>query len=112
MDTSTLPKDWVCANVVPVYKWGNKQTLSNYHPISFTSIVIKTMEHIIHSEVMLTLEAYNLISTHQYGFQRGHSTSHFLLEMVNDWAKALQCRDSCHCLLLEYAKAFDSVPHQ
>ena len=112
MSTGTLPKDWVSANVVPVYKRGNKQAPSNYRPISLTSIVIKTMERMIHSELMSTLEAHHLISTHQYGFRRGHSTSHLLLETVNDWAKVLQCRDSCHCLLLDYAKAFDSVPHQ
>ena len=100
------------ANVVPVYKRGDRQTPSNYRPISLTSIVVKTMERIIHSEVISTLEAHHLISTHQYGFRRGLSTSHLLLEAVNDWGKALQCRDSCHCLLLDFAKAFDSVPHQ
>ena len=112
MSTGTLPRDWVSANVVPVYKRGDRQAPSNYRPISLTSIVVKTMERIIHSEVMSTLEAHHLISTHQYGFRRGHSTSHLLLEAVNDWAKALQCRDSCHCLLLDFAKAFDSMPHQ
>ena len=70
------------------------------------------VERIIHSEVLSSLEAHHLISTYQYGFRRGHSTSHLLLETVNDWPKALECRDSCHCLLLDFAKAFDSVPHQ
>jgi len=26
-------------------------------------------------------------------------------------AKALECHDSIHCLFLDFAKAFDSVPH-
>ena len=53
-----------------------------------------------------------LLNSNQYGFRKGHSTSHLLIEAVNDWAETLDCRDSCHCLLLDFAKAFYSVPHQ
>ena len=36
----------------------------------------------------------------------------FIHKAVHDWAKVLECRDSCHCLCLDFAKAFDSVPHR
>jgi len=35
-----------------------------------------------------------------------------LMEPLNDWAETLNCHSSYHCLLLDFAKAFDSVPHQ
>ena len=111
MNTGTLPRDWVCANVVPIFKRDDRHISSNYRPISLTSIVVKTMERIIHSKLTTVLESHNLISTHQFGFRRNHSTTHLLLEAVHDWAKVLECRDSCHCLYLDFAKAFDSVPH-
>ena len=41
--------------------------------------------------------------------QLGQSLSNWA---VHDWAKVLECRDSCHCLCLDFAKAFDSVPHR
>ena len=69
------------------------------------------MERIIHSELTSTLESHNLISTCQFGFRTNHSTTHLLLEAVHDWAQALECRDDCHCLCLDFAKTFDSVPH-
>jgi len=31
---------------------------------------------------------------------------------VHDWAKTLNSWSISHCLLLDFAKAFDSVPHQ
>ena len=65
----------------------------------------------IHSELTSTLESHNLISVCQFGFRKNHSTAHPLLEAVHDWARALECRDDCHCLCLNFAKAFDSVPH-
>ena len=35
-----------------------------------------------------------------------------MLEAVHDWVKALECHDSWHCLCLDFAKAFDSVPYR
>ena len=69
MSTGSLPKDWVSANVVPVYKRDDRHVPSNYQPISLTSIVVKTMERII-------LESHNLIGVHQFGFRKRHSTTH------------------------------------
>ena len=111
MSTGTLPRDWVTANVVPVFKRDDRCVPSNYRPISLTSVVVKTMERIIHCELTAVLESHHLISTHQFGFRKNHSTTHLLLEAVHDWAKPLECRDSIHCLFLDFAKAFDSVPH-
>ena len=64
-----LPRDWVTANIVPVYKKGDIHLSSNYRPISLTSIVIKVMERIIHRQLVSALESHNLISDYQYGFR-------------------------------------------
>ena len=47
LHTATLPKDWVTANIVPVFEWDDHSVVKNYHPISLISLVIKTMERII-----------------------------------------------------------------
>jgi len=31
---------------------------------------------------------------------------------VNDWAETLNNRLTTHCVFIDYAKAFDSVPHE
>lgn len=64
---------------------------SNYRPISLTSIVVKTVEYIIHSKLTSVLESYNLVNVHQFGFCKHHSTTHLLLEAVHDSATALEC---------------------
>ena len=70
------------------------------------------MERIIFGKVSGVLHANKVLSSHQYGFRKSHSTSHLLLEAVNDWTQTLEQRGTCHCLFLDFAKAFDSVPHQ
>ena len=58
------------------------------------------------------LHMNKLLSFQQYGFCKSHSTSHLLLEVVNDWTETLEHRGSCHCLFLDFSKVFDSVLHQ
>ena len=65
-------------SLVPCHVTGSQPTLSqftrrviasNYRPISLTSVVIKIMERIIHSQITSCLEAHGHISNHQYGFR-------------------------------------------
>ena len=47
-----IPDDWRTADVVPIFKSGEKSKAENYRPISLTCILCKTMEHIISSSIM------------------------------------------------------------
>ena len=109
--SGTLPQDWLSAHIVPVHKKNDKSDPSNYRPISLTSIVVKTLERLVHREVVSALESKGLLSGYQYGFRAKRSTVSLLSEAVHDWALALEQRKSVHSLFLDLAKAFDSVPH-
>nr|XP_047141010.1 uncharacterized protein LOC124816050 [Hydra vulgaris] len=50
--TGSIQKLWSCANVVPLFKKGNKLDPTNYRPVSLTSIVGKVMERIIKDHMM------------------------------------------------------------
>src|SRR6218665_3361425 len=47
MITGEIPQDWRDANIVPIYKKGNRSEPGNYRPVSLTCIVCKVMERII-----------------------------------------------------------------
>jgi len=42
LNLGNLPKDWLTANVTPIFKKGDRANPSNYQPISLTSICIRT----------------------------------------------------------------------
>ena len=69
------------------------------------------LERIICRHLVQSLECSDCFSVHQHGFRRKRSTVTLLLEAVNDWAILLEHRHSTHVLFLDFAKAFDSVPH-
>ena len=52
----------------------------------------------------------NLFNNTQYGFISGRSTQ--LLEVLDKWTEALDEGYSIDCVYMDYAKAFDRVPHR
>jgi hypothetical protein len=71
MATGTIPEQWKTANVVPIFKSGDKCDVSNYRPISLLCIVSKVMERCIVDH------AYGLVQEDihpvQHGFVKGKS---------------------------------------
>ena len=112
MSTGKLPQDWTTANVVPVFKKGDPRLTSNYRPISLTSIIVKVMERIIRCQIGSALSSNSRLNDFQHGFCPCRSTISLLLTVIHYWALCLERRSTVHCLFLDYAKAFDSVPHE
>ena len=52
------------------------------------------------------------ISCHQHGFQSKCSCISQLLECLNDWTDSLDNSLSTDVVYLDFAKAFDTVPHK
>lgn len=58
------------------------------------------------------MKANHLNCKQQHGFQTGKSVTTNLLEALNVWTEALMHNIPIDVLYLDYAKAFDTVPHQ
>lgn len=73
LDTADIPSDWKNANIVPIFKKGDRTKPANYHPVSLTAVVSKMIEHIVVSQVMDHLDGNNIITEYQYGFRSKRS---------------------------------------
>ena len=51
-NTGYIPQEWKLANVVPVHKKDDKNKVTNYRPISLTSLVMKVFERILYDELL------------------------------------------------------------
>ena len=111
-DCSTVPFVWKTAHVTPVYKEGNKRDPLNYRPISLTSCVCKLMESCV-KEVMWNfwLER-NLICQSQHGFTPKFSCTSQLLCYLSDVSNHVDNGLVVDAIYLDFAKAFNSVPHE
>ena len=112
LSSDQIPKDWLTANITPVFKKGDRGDPSNYRPISLTSVCCKILEHIIPRYIMEHLNANIILDTNQFGFRVGHSCEQQLISMIEEIQSAMDCRRQVDVIFLDFQKAFDTVPHQ
>ena len=108
-----VPKEWKRANIVPIYKSGNKMDPLNYRPVSLTSVVGKLCEIIIKERWVQYLEDEKMITEKQFGFRKGRSCVTNLLSFYSRVIDGVQERDGwIDAIYLDLKKAFDKVPHK
>ena len=107
-----LPDIWKDANVTPLYKKGPKNLPSNYRPVSLTCVLCKIMESVIRDHVVKYLQNNNLLSDFQHGFISQRSCTTNLLATLDSWTQSLDNKSPVDIIYLDFAKAFDSVPHR
>ena len=73
LNTGVVPRLWRQANVIPIFKKGDKAESSNYRPISLTSVVNKMLEAIMARAIRKYLDEHKLTRYSQYGFSKGNS---------------------------------------
>ena len=106
-----LPNDWLTADIVPIYKKGDKSNPANYRPISLTSVCCKTMEHIICDTILDHLNTYNIINPTQHGFRSGLSCQTQLMLLVEEILRTMDQHYQVDLIMLDFSKAFDTVAH-
>ena len=111
LDTGEIPQSWKDAQIAPIHKKGSKSQVSNYRPVSLTSITCKLMESILRDNVMDYLEDNNYLCKEQHGFVRKRSCATQLIQCLDIWTEALDTGLPMDVVYLDFSKAFDSVPH-
>ena len=110
--SGVVPGDWRDAGVTPLFKKGKKSDAQNYRPVSMTSVVCKVMESILKDVIQEHLEKHDLIRDSQHGFTSGRSCLTNLLEFLEEVTLNLDDGKPVDVIYLDFAKAFDKVPHQ
>ena len=107
-----VPSDWRQANVTPIFKKGAKSNVGNYRPISLTSIICKIMESLLRDGITAHLHAHNVINASQHGFMSKRSCVSNLLQYLETITKLVDEGNCVDVIYLDFAKAFDKVPHE
>ena len=112
LSTGKVPQQWVLANVTPIHKKGSKLDPNNYRPVSLTSIICKILEKFVKAAIMNHMKRNKLICEQQHGFVDNKSCVTNLLESVETITWHMWKHEPLDILFLDFAKAFDSVPHK
>ena len=112
LDQGVVPSAWKEANVMPLFKKGDRSLPENHRPISLTSVSSKLLEHVVHSNIMSHFDKYNVLDNAQHGFRKNRSCVSQLIITLNDFANSLKNSQQIDAVLLDFSKAFDKVDHE
>ena len=104
-----MPIEWKRANVVPVFKKGEKLNVENYRPILLTCISAKVMERIMYDE--LFCRTHQLIDSRQNGFLKNNSCAMNMARLIESVSTTLLQDLPTDIIYFDFAKAFDTVNH-
>ena len=104
--------DLKISKVMPIFKdKGSELERTNYRPISLLSNINKIIEKLMHERVYDFLEKYKCIYELQFGFRKGHSTSHALIDLTEAIRRSIDQNKFSVGVFIDLQKAFDTVDH-
>jgi hypothetical protein len=71
------------AAVVPVYKKGDKNIVTNYRPISILTSVNKIFEKVMYSILLKHLSDNSILSNHQFGFRVNQGIKNAIFKLIS-----------------------------
>ena len=107
-----FPSDWKLANIIPVYKKGDRTNATNYRPISLLSCLGKVFEKCVFKHLYNFLKTMDIITKAQSGFTPGDSAVFQLVDLYDTFCRALDDGKEVRVVFCDISKAFDRVWHR
>ena len=97
------------AAVSPIDKGNdNKNSISNFGPVSILSVFSKIFEVVIKNQLALYVE--NIFSPFLSAYPENCSTQHVLIRLVEDWKKHLDNNEVVRGVLMDLPKVYNCIP--
>ena len=97
--------------VAPLFKKGEKNTKTNYRPITVLTQFNQIFEHLLSKRYLTFFQKFDIITKKQFGFLKKHCTEHAILDLKEYIMSKLDNKDVTAVLFLDLQKAFDTVSH-
>ena len=107
----TVPDEMNVSKIKPLFKKGDVTLLNNYRPISLLPCVSKIFERVLFNQLYEYFDRNDLLTQHQYGFRKNHSTEFAAMELIDRVANLLELGKIPFNLYIDLSKAFNVLNH-
>ncbi len=104
-----VPYQWKTAEIIVIFKKGDRQEIANYRPISLMSNVGKLFTSIIKNRICIRLDENH--GREQAGFRKDFSIVDQIFIINQLIENANEYNIKIHFMLIDFKKAFHSVSH-
>ena len=113
LSSGTFPSDFKHSLINPLIKKPHldKESLSNYRPISNLSFLSKLTERIVKSRLSDHLTSNSLLNPLQSAYVKNHSTETVLVSLFDSLVNAIGRKQISSLCLLDLSAAFDTIDH-
>lgn len=111
VEKGNFPNLFKLSRVVPIFKKGDEDSVSDYRPISIVPVFGKIFEKIIKVRLMDFFERNDLLDFSQFGFREGRSAVQAVGSVVSDIVEGFEKGELVNLMLCDLTKAFDCVSH-
>ena len=102
--TSSFPVKWKEAEVIPILKYGDHEVAANNRPIPLLPIASKDCERIVLDHVNSYLTENKLLTSHQSGNKKSHSTETLNILLTDNILEAMNDKKITTLVLLDLSK--------
>ena len=111
MASGIFPENLKTGKITPIYKKGNKELMENYRPVSTLPVFGKIFEKVIYTRIYSFFSSKGILTDSQFGFRKGHSTTHAIHHSVDIVKKAHKLKKHVIGIFIDLSKAFDTLDH-
>ena len=111
-DGEEIPEDWETAIIVPLYKKGDANKLSNYRGISLLSSEYKLYTEVILGRLQNEVDKEKLLPEGQAGFTKGISTTDNIYILNKIVQKAQMSNKRIYSMFVDLKAVFDTLDRE
>ena len=111
IDEGIFPDCLKVARVVPIYKGDDKQSPTNYRPISVLPIICKIFEIVMFIRLNNYVNDLGYLSRYQYGFRAKSNTNYAIFDLITNIQQQLDCKYKTAAIFIDLRKAFDTIAY-
>ena len=104
-----MPSAAKVSKTIIIHKGGSTHLLDHFRGVSLINSFGKIHEKIVYTKLLNFLESNAFFAHRQYGFRRGHSTFHAILDLTNRLTEVIASGRIAMTILLDVRKCFDMI---
>ena len=100
-----FPDSYKIAQVIPLFKGGDREDPNCYRPISLLPTISKILEKLLATRLIKFLTKYKILSKDQFGFRAKFSTEYAIVDIYDKLIKNLDEKKIILCNIFGFGKS-------